>query len=99
MMMMMMTDFILEKRVSLILGIFLLMALINAYKILSKKVYSYNVGHSIHDTEEAEELTFDKLEPRFRSEVIERYPAFLAVSKAMKKDNSREISYLIFLEN
>ena len=38
------------------------------------------------DTEEAEEVTFDKLEPRYRAEVIDRYQSFLKVSKAMKKD-------------
>ena len=38
------------------------------------------------DTEEAEEVTFDKLEPRYRAEVIDRYKSFLKVSEAMKKD-------------
>ena len=38
------------------------------------------------DTEEAEEVTFDKLEPRYRAEVIDRFQRFLKVSKAMKKD-------------
>ena len=38
------------------------------------------------DTDEAEEVTFDKLEPRYRTEVIDCYQRFLKVSKAMKKD-------------
>ena len=38
------------------------------------------------DTEEAEEVTFDKLEPRYRAEAIGQYKAFLKLSKAMKKD-------------
>ena len=38
------------------------------------------------DTDEAEEGTFDKLESRYRAEVINRYQRFLKVSKAMKKD-------------
>ena len=38
------------------------------------------------DTDEAEEVTFNKLEPRYRAEVIDRYKRFLKVSKAMKKD-------------
>ena len=38
------------------------------------------------DTEEAEEDTFDKLEPRYRAEAIGQYKAFLKLSKAMKKD-------------
>ena len=42
--------------------------------------------HPDMDTEEAEEVTFDKLEPRYRAEVIDRYQSFLKVSKAMKKD-------------
>ena len=42
--------------------------------------------HQDMDTEEAEEVTFDKLEPRYRAEVIDRYQSFLKVSKAMKKD-------------
>ena len=37
-------------------------------------------------SEEAEELIYDKLEPRLRSEIIDRYQSFLAISKAMKKD-------------
>ena len=35
------------------------------------------------DREEAEEVAFDKLEPRYRAEVIDRYQRFLKVSKAM----------------
>ena len=42
--------------------------------------------HPDMDTDEAEEVTFDKLEPRYRAEVIDRYQRFLIVSKAMKKD-------------
>ena len=38
------------------------------------------------DTKEAEEVTFDKPEPRYRAEVINRYHRFLKLSKAMKKD-------------
>ena len=36
--------------------------------------------------DEAEEVTFDKLEPRYRAEAIGQYKAFLKFSKAMKKD-------------
>ena len=47
----------------------------------------HTVGkHPDMDTDEAEEVTFDKLEPRYRAEVIDRYQRFLKVSKAMKKD-------------
>ena len=42
--------------------------------------------HPDMDTDEAEEVTFKKLEPRYRAEVIDRYQRFLKVSKAMKKD-------------
>ena len=38
------------------------------------------------NTDEAEEVTFDKLEPRYRAEAIRQYKAFLKFSKAMKKD-------------
>ena len=38
------------------------------------------------NTDEAEEVTFDKLEPRNRAEVIDQYKGFLKFSKAMKKD-------------
>ena len=38
------------------------------------------------DTAEAEEVTFDKLEPRYRAEVISGYKCFIEVSKVMKKD-------------
>ena len=37
------------------------------------------------NTDEAEEVTFDKLEPRYRAEAIGQYKAFLKFSKAMKK--------------
>ena len=36
------------------------------------------------DTEEAEEVTFDKLEPKYRAEAIGRYKVFLKLSKTMK---------------
>ena len=42
--------------------------------------------HQDMGTDEAEEVTFNKLEPRYRAEVIDRYQRFLKVSKAMKKD-------------
>ena len=42
--------------------------------------------HSDMDTDEAEEVTFNKLEPINRAEVIDRYQRFIKVSKAMKKD-------------
>ena len=55
--------------------------------------YTFNEGvqHTVEkkpgiDTDEAEEVTFDKLEPTYRAEVIIRYQCFLKVSKAMKKD-------------
>ena len=38
------------------------------------------------DTDEAEEVAFDKLEPRYRAEIIDCYERFLKFSKAMKKD-------------
>ena len=43
-------------------------------------------NHPDMDTDEAMEVTFDKLEPRYRAEVIDRYQRFLKVSKAIKKD-------------
>ena len=53
--------------------------------------FNESVQHTVEkhpdiDTEEAEEVAFDKLEPRYRAEVIDRYQSFLKVSKAMKKD-------------
>ena len=53
--------------------------------------FNESVQHTVEkhpdmDTEEAEEVAFDKLEPRYRAEVIDRYQSFLRVSKAMKKD-------------
>ena len=53
--------------------------------------FNEGVQHTIEkhpdmDTDEAEEVTFDKLEPRYRAEVIDRYQRFLKVSKPMKKD-------------
>ena len=42
--------------------------------------------HPDMNTDEAEEVTFDKLEPRYRAEVISGYKCLLEVSKAMKKD-------------
>ena len=38
------------------------------------------------DTELAEVPTYNKLKTRYRSEIIDRYQSFLAISKAMKKD-------------
>ena len=38
------------------------------------------------NTDKAEEVTFDKLEPRYRAEAIGQYKAFLKFSEAMKKD-------------
>ena len=37
------------------------------------------------DTEGAEELTDNKLEPRYRSEIIDHYRSFLAISKPCRK--------------
>ena len=53
--------------------------------------FNESVQHTVEkhpdmDTDEAEEVTFNKLEPRYRAEVIDRYKRFLKVSKAMKKD-------------
>ena len=61
-----------------------------AYSIL-QDTFNEGVQHIIEknpdiDTEEAEEVTFDKLEPRYRAEAIGQYKAFLKLSKAMKKD-------------
>ena len=57
-----------------------------------QETFNESVQHTIKknhpdmDTDEAEEVTFNKLEPRYRAEVIDRYQRFLKVSKAMKKD-------------
>ena len=53
--------------------------------------FNESVQHTVEkhpdmDTDEVEEVTFNKLEPRYRAEVIDRYQRFLKVSKAMKKD-------------
>ena len=53
--------------------------------------FNESVQHTVEknpdiDREEAEEVTFDKLEPRYRAEVFDCYQRFLKVSKAMKKD-------------
>ena len=53
--------------------------------------FNESVQHTVEkhpdmDTDEAEEVAFNKLEPRYRAEVIDRYKRFLKVSKAMKKD-------------
>ena len=53
--------------------------------------FNESVQHTIEkhpdmDTDKAEEVTLNKLEPRYRAEVIDRYQRFLKVSKAMKKD-------------
>ena len=84
---MMKTNIILEKRASLILGNFFVGG---AHRYL-QDTFNESVQHTVEknpdmDTEEAEEVTFDKLEPRYRAEVIDRYQRFLKVSKAMKKD-------------
>ena len=52
--------------------------------------FNEGVTHTVEnnpgiDKDEAEEVTFDKLEPRYRAEVINRYQCFLEVSNAMKK--------------
>ena len=49
---------------------------------------TFNVQHIIEkhqdmDTDEAEEVTFDNLEPRYRAEAIGQYKAFLKFSKAI----------------
>ena len=67
---------------------FLLVEPIDTYV---QDTFNEGVQHTIEkhpnmDTDEAEEVTFDKLEPRYRAEVIDRYQRFLKVSKAMKKD-------------
>ena len=84
---MMKTNIILEKRASLILGHFFVDG---AHSIL-QDTFNEGVQHIIEknpdiDTEEAEEVTFDKLEPRYRAEAIGQYKAFLKLSKALKKD-------------
>ena len=61
-----------------------------AHSIL-QDTFNEGVEHIIEknpdiDTEEAEEVTFDILEPRYRAESIGQYKAFLKLSKAMKKD-------------
>ena len=84
---MMKTIIILEKGASLILGKFFFGG---AHRYL-QDTFNESVQHTVEkhpemDTEEAEEVTFDKLEPRYRAEVIDRCQSFLKVSKAMKKD-------------
>ena len=61
-----------------------------AHSIL-QDTFNEGVQHIIEknqdmNTDEAEEVTFDKLEPRYRAEAIGQYKAFLKFSKAMKKD-------------
>ena len=61
-----------------------------AHSIL-QDTFNEGVQHIIEknpdiDTEEAEEVTFDKLEPRYRAEANGQYKAFLKLSKALKKD-------------
>ena len=80
------TNIILEKRASLILGHFFVDG---AHSIL-QDTFNEGVQHIIEknpdiDTEEAEEVTFDKLEPRYRAEAIGQYKAFLKLSKALKE--------------
>ena len=53
--------------------------------------FNESVQHTVEkhpdmDTDEAEEVILNKLEPRYRAEVIDCYQRFLKVSKAMKKD-------------
>ena len=51
--------------------------------------FNEGVQHTVEkhpDMDEAEEVTFNKLEPRYRAEIIDRYQRFLKVSKAMTKD-------------
>ena len=84
---MMKTNIILEKRASLIIGHFF----VNGAHSILQDTFNEGVQHIIEknpdiDTEEAEEETFDKLEPRYRAEAIGQYKAFLKLSKAMKKD-------------
>ena len=61
-----------------------------AHSIL-QDTFNEGVQHIIEknpdmSTDEAEEVTFDKLEPRYRAEAIGQYKAFLKFSKAIKKD-------------
>ena len=56
-----------------------------------QETFNESVQHTVEkhpdmDTDEAEEVTFNKLEPRYRAEVIDRYQRFFKVSKARKKD-------------
>ena len=64
---------------------------VNGAHSILHDIFNEGVQHIIEknpdiDTEEAEEETFDKLEPRYRAEAIGQYKAFLKLSKAMKKD-------------
>ena len=52
--------------------------------------FNESVQHTVEkhpdmDTEEAEEVAFDKLEPRYRAEVIDRYQSFLRVTATAKR--------------
>ena len=83
---MMKTNIILEKRASLTLGKFF----VGGANRYLQDSFNEGVQHTVEkppdmDTDEAEEVTFDKLEPRYRPEVISRYQRFLKISKAIRK--------------
>ena len=64
---------------------------VNGAHSILQDTFNEGVQHIIEknpdmNTDEAEEVTFDKLEPRYRAEAIGQYKAFLKFSKAMKKD-------------
>ena len=64
---------------------------VNGAHSILQDTFNEGVQHVIEknpdiDTEEAEEETFNKLEPRYRAEAIGQYKAFLKLSNAMKKD-------------
>ena len=64
---------------------------VNGAHSILQDTFNEGVQHIIEknpdiDTEEAEEETFDKLEPSYRAEAIGQYKAFPKLSKAMKKD-------------
>ena len=84
---MMKTNIILEKKSKFDPWTFF----VNGAHCILQDTFNEGVQHIIEknpdiDTEEAEEETFDKLEPRYRAETIGQYKAFLKLSKAMKKD-------------
>ena len=64
---------------------------VNGAHSILQDTFNEGVQHIIEknpdiNTDEAEEVAFDKLEPRHRAEAIGQYKAFLKFSKAMKKD-------------